>query len=86
MFTKFYDFSFFSFFHYIFYFTLLLSTFPRRLVSGVVGGQIRGLSGGEQLAPVSWQKSTMISTEPSGYFEASGHTDEANNYLLRTAF
>ena len=48
MFTKFYDFSFFSFFHYIFYFILLLSTFPRRLVSGVVGGQIRGLSGGEQ--------------------------------------
>ena len=46
MFTKFYDFSFFSFFFYIFFFILLLTTFPRRLVSGVVGGQIRGLSGG----------------------------------------
>ena len=59
MFTKFYDFSFFSFFHYIFYFILLLSTFPRRLVSGVVGGQIRGLSGVERpcVAPVTWQKS-----------------------------
>ena len=45
-----------------------------------------GCQGGSNLAPVSWQKSTMISTEPSGYFEASGHTDEANNYLLRTAF
>ena len=51
MFTKFYDFSLFSF-HLHIIFTLLLTTFLCLLISGVVGGQIRGLSlvkGGETL-------------------------------------
>ena len=54
MFTKFYDFSFFSF-HLHIIFTLLLTTFLCRLISGVVGGQIRGLSGGSgrRVAPLS---------------------------------